>query len=177
MAEHLDRDNLDAQARQLKLVGFDVDGVLTDGRLYMGPDGLELKVFHTRDGHGLKALMAAGIQVAIISGRQSRAVEERMAQLGIEEVHLGVSDKAPCFDRIRQSLDLPPHACAFMGDDVVDLEVMAGCQLAAAPADAHPAVLAKAHWRSERPGGFGAAREWCDRILAAMGHDTDYAGN
>ena len=177
MAGLLSQSALDDKARHIRLVGFDVDGVLTDGRLYMGPDGLELKVFHTRDGHGLKALMRHGIQVAVISGRRSRAVEERMRSLGIEQLHLGVEDKRPCFERIRQSMDLPPEACAFMGDDVVDLAVMRSVSLAAAPADAHPKVLDMCHWQSRQSGGFGAAREWCDRILTAQGHSDEYAGN
>ncbi|MCP1726078.1 3-deoxy-D-manno-octulosonate 8-phosphate phosphatase (KDO 8-P phosphatase) [Natronospira proteinivora] len=177
MAGSLSETSLTDKARRIRLVGFDVDGVLTDGRLYMGPDGLELKVFHTRDGHGLKALMRHGIEVAVISGRHSQAVEARMQQLGIRHLHLGVEDKAPCFEQIRQSLELPPEACAFMGDDVVDLGVMNNVALAAAPADAHPTVQAMCHWQSRQSGGFGAAREWCDRILTAQGHSDEYAGN
>ena len=177
MHQPMSSDDLDAKARNIRLVGFDVDGVLTDGRLYLGPDGLELKVFHTRDGHGLKALMAAGIEVVIISGRRSRAVEDRMSQLGVNAVHLGIDDKAACLESIRQDRGIPPEACAFMGDDVVDLEVMNHCALAAAPSDAHPEVQTHAHWLSSQPGGFGAAREWCDRLLAACGHNTRYAGN
>lgn len=166
-----------SRAARIRLAVFDVDGVLTDGRLYLGPDGFEMKVFHTRDGHGLKALQKHGIHVAVISGRHSRAVEERMTQLGIRHVHLGIDDKRPCFESLCRSLDVAPADCAFMGDDVVDLPVMNMVGLAAAPADAHPEVLARAHWRSRREGGFGAARECCDLILAAQGADTGYAGN
>ncbi|MEA5444869.1 HAD family hydrolase [Gammaproteobacteria bacterium AB-CW1] len=167
----------EARAAQIRLAVFDVDGVLTDGRLYLGPDGFEMKVFHTRDGHGLKALRRQDIEVAIISGRASQAVESRMAQLGIEHVFLGVDDKLPCFEKLRQRLSVPREHCAFMGDDVVDLPVMREVGLAAAPADAHPDVARMAHWQSHRPGGFGAARECCDLLLAARGIDTAYAGN
>lgn len=170
-------DSLNTLARRIRLAVFDVDGVLTDGRLYMGPDGFEMKVFHTRDGHGLKALQEHGVAVGVISGRRSRAVEQRMQQLGIQYVHLGVEDKLPCFEKLRQSLAVEASECAFMGDDVVDLPVMETVGLAAAPADAHPDVLARAHWHGRKPGGFGAARECCDLILAARGVDTDYAGN
>lgn len=170
-------DSLDTIARRIRLAVFDVDGVLTDGRLYMGPDGFEMKVFHTRDGHGLKALQKHGVAVGVISGRRSRAVEERMQQLGIQHVHLGVEDKLPCFEALRESLGFEASDCAFMGDDVVDLPVMETVGLSAAPADAHPDVLARAHWHGHKPGGFGAARECCDLILAAQGLDTGYAGN
>ncbi|MDQ2069535.1 KdsC family phosphatase [Natronospira bacteriovora] len=168
---------LKKRAADIRLAVFDVDGVLTDGRLYLGPDGLELKVFHTRDGHGLKQLMKEGVEVAIISGRRSQAVEDRMSQLGIRHVFLGVDDKRPCFHELREQLGLPAAQCAFMGDDLVDLPAMADVGLAAAPADAHPAVLEQVHWSSRANGGFGAARECCDLILAARGSDTRYAGN
>jgi 3-deoxy-D-manno-octulosonate 8-phosphate phosphatase (KDO 8-P phosphatase) len=168
---------LQKRAAAVRLALFDVDGVLTDGRLYMGPDGFEMKVFHTRDGHGLKALAAAGIEVGVISGRRSAAVEDRMRQLGIRHLHQGIEDELGCFRALCGELGIAAEDCAFLGDDVVDLEVMRACGLAAAVADAHPAVLDAAHWRSERPGGFGAAREFCDLILAARGEATDYAGN
>lgn len=168
---------LKKRAANIRLAVFDVDGVLTDGRLYMGPDGFEMKVFHTRDGHGLKALMRNDIAVAVISGRRSAVVEERMAQLGVNDVFLGVEDKLPCYVALRDRLGLTDEACAFMGDDLVDLPVMREVGLAVAPADAHTDVLANAHWHSRAAGGFGAARECCDLILAARGADIQYAGN
>jgi 3-deoxy-D-manno-octulosonate 8-phosphate phosphatase (KDO 8-P phosphatase) len=168
---------LQQRAAALRMVLFDVDGVLTDGRLYMGPDGFEMKVFHTRDGHGLKALARAGIEVGVISGRRSAAVEERMRQLGVSHLHQGIEDKLACFRGLCGDLGVEPEHCAFLGDDVVDLDVMGACGLAGAVADAHPLVLEAAHWRSQRPGGFGAAREFCDLILAARGEAIDYAGN
>lgn len=163
--------------RQLRLAAFDVDGVLTDGRLYRGPDGFEMKVFHTRDGHGLKALMAAGVHVAVISGRASRAVAERMAELGVTDVHLGNDAKRDCLDQLCREYGLAPEEAAFMGDDVVDLAAMQRAGVAAAPADAHPRVREQAHWLAEAAGGYGAARQFCDRILSARDRDTDYAGN
>lgn len=165
------------RAANIRLAVFDVDGVLTDGRLYMGPDGFEMKVFHTRDGHGLKALMREGVEVAVISGRRSPVVEERMAQLGVNELFLGVEDKLPCFTALRDRLGVADEHCAFMGDDLVDLPVMLRVGLAAAPSDAHSEVLAQAHWQSRAAGGFGAARECCDLLLAARGADTHYPGN
>ncbi len=170
-------ERLASKLRGIRLAVFDVDGVFTDGRLYRGPGGFEMKVFHTRDGHGVKALLRAGIEVAVISGRHSEAVSERMAELGVDSVHAGVSDKLPCLRDLLTELELSPDHCAFMGDDVVDLPPMQEVGFAGAPADAHPEVRARAHWLAEAPGGFGAVRQFCDLILAARGEDTGYAGN
>lgn len=163
--------------RRIRLVAFDVDGVLTDGRLYRGPDGFEMKVFHTRDGHGLKALMRAEITVAVISGRQSRAVAERMDELGVTAVYLGIEAKRDCLEQLCAEQGIAADQAAFMGDDVVDLAAMQHAGVGAAPADAHPRVREQAHWLADADGGFGAARQFCDRILAARDLATDYAGN
>lgn len=171
-----DRDPRD-RARDVRLAVFDVDGVLTDGRLYLGPDGFEMKVFHTRDGHGLKELMRNGVEVAILSGRTSEAVTRRMTDLGIRYVFQGHQEKRPVFRELRDELALAPEQCAYLGDDTVDLPVMRDVGLAGAVADAHPAVIDGAHWVSRRPGGFGAAREFCELILEARGANTHFAGN
>ena len=157
------------KAARIKLVVFDVDGVLTDGSLYLGDDGQEYKAFHSRDGHGMKLLQAAGIEIGIITGRTSRVVEHRMASLGIEHVYQGQLDKLPAFEDLVRKLDLAPQNVAYVGDDVVDLPIMVRVGLAIAVADAHPLVARHAHWQTASPGGRGAARDVCELILEARG--------
>ena len=156
-------------ASDVELVVFDVDGVLTDGRLLFGPDGEMLKSFHVRDGHGIKMLMAAGIRVAVISGRRSTAVTERMRELGVNDVAQGVNDKSRALSELlaRTKIDAKHVAC--LVDDTPDLELMAAVGFPAAVADAHPAVLAAARHVTRATGGQGAAREFCDWLLAARG--------
>ncbi len=156
-------------AADVALVVFDVDGVLTDGRLLFGPDGEMLKSFHVRDGHGIKLLMAAGIRVAVISGRRSTAVTERMRELGVNDVAQGVNDKSRALAELlaRTKIDAKNVAC--LVDDTPDLELMATVGLPAAVADAHPKVLAAAKHVTKATGGQGAAREFCDWLLAARG--------
>lgn len=156
---------LSARAANTRLLLLDVDGVLTDGRLYRGPGGMELKAFHVRDGYGLKRLMGAGIQVGVISGRDSQATRERLEELGVEHVHLGVRDKTAALARVLQHTALAPHQAAFMGDDLPDLQVMQRVGLALTVADAHPGIRAIAHWVSSLDGGCGAVREACDWLL------------
>jgi len=154
-------------AADIALVVFDVDGVLTDGRLWFGPDGEALKSFHVRDGHGIRMLIAAGVRVAVISGRRSAAVTDRMRELGVTDVAQGVGDKARALRELlaRSSIDARHVAC--LVDDTPDLELMSAVGLAAAVADAHPAVLAAAAHVTRATGGHGAAREFCDWLLAA----------
>ena len=159
----------EARAARLKLMAFDIDGVMTDGRLYFTEDGKEFKAFNTRDGHGLKQLQKAGITLAIITGRSSGAVAARAANLGIPHLYQGVENKRECLERLLQTLQLPWEAAGYMGDDVVDLPVMLACGFCAAPANSHAAVLQRAHQVSQRRGGEGAVREICDFILAAQG--------
>ena len=156
-------------AADIALVIFDVDGVLTDGRLLFGPDGETLKSFHVRDGHGIKMLMAAGIRVAVISGRRSTAVTERMRELGVNDVAQGVNDKSRALSELlaRTKIDAKNVAC--LVDDTPDLELMAAVGLPAAVADAHAAVLAAAAHVTRASGGQGAAREFCDWLIAARG--------
>lgn len=156
-------------ASQVRLMGFDVDGVMTDGSLYFTPNGEELKVFSSLDGHGLKMLQTAGIEVAIISGRSSRALELRAANLGIRELHMGVEDKRACMLSLLEARSLPANAAGYMGDDVVDLPILRACGFSAAPADAHEFVRRHVCHVARKSGGRGAVREVCDFLLASQG--------
>jgi 3-deoxy-D-manno-octulosonate 8-phosphate phosphatase (KDO 8-P phosphatase) len=156
------------RAAAIRLAVFDVDGVMTDGRLYLGPGGEETKALHVRDGLGLKRLAGAGVEVAVISGRASPAVAARLADLGITEVYLGQGDKAVCLAALRDERGLADHQIAVMGDDLPDVPLMAGAGLALAVADAVPEVRRAAHWVSIAPGGHGAVREACDLIVTAL---------
>jgi len=157
------------RAARIRLVVFDVDGVLTDGSLFLGDGGEEYKAFHSRDGHGMKMLQEAGVELAVITGRTSRVVEHRMASLGIEHVFQGQRDKLPAFETLIARLGLQAAECAYVGDDVVDLPVMRRVGLAIAVQDAHPLVVRHAHWQTPSPGGRGAARDVCELILEARG--------
>ena len=154
-------------AADVALVVLDVDGVLTDGRLWFGPDGEALKVFHVRDGHGIRMLIAAGIRVAVISGRRSPAVAERMRELGVTDLAQGVADKAHALGELLARTAIEARQVACLVDDTPDLEMMTAVGLAAAVADAHPAVLAAATHVTRAAGGRGAVREFCDWLLAA----------
>jgi 3-deoxy-D-manno-octulosonate 8-phosphate phosphatase (KDO 8-P phosphatase) len=158
-----------ARAAQVKLALFDVDGVLTDGRLIYSDDGRELKAFHVRDGLGLKRLIANGIEVAIITSRMSHMVTERTAELGIAHVYQGQDDKLACYQELIHALKLAPEQTSYCGDDLPDLRVMGHVGLAIAVGNAHAAVLERAHWRTRANGGEGAVREVCDLLLAAQG--------
>ncbi|QJR13285.1 KdsC family phosphatase [Usitatibacter palustris] len=155
------------RAKQIRLAIFDVDGVLTDGSLWFGPDGEALKVFNILDGHGLKMLAEEGIATAILSGRSSPAVTKRAAELGIAHVIQGATDKRVEFDRLRAKLGVEEAQCAFVGDDLPDLPVMQRCGLAVAVANAVELVKAAAHYVTDAPGGRGAVREFSDLVLAA----------
>jgi 3-deoxy-D-manno-octulosonate 8-phosphate phosphatase (KDO 8-P phosphatase) len=152
---------------KIELLVLDVDGVLTDGRLYFGAKGEALKVFHVRDGHGIKLLMQAGIQVAAVSGRRSAAVTARMRELGVASVVQGCKDKVAALQRLTKRLELDPLSCACIVDDTPDLALMSAVGYAAAVADAHPVVKSAAHWVSRAAGGQGAVRELCDALLRA----------
>lgn len=161
-------DSVMARARGIRLAVFDVDGVLTDGRIFLSDDGHESRAFHVRDGLGLKLLRQAGIEVALISARRSTLVEHRMRELDITRLLQGRHDKAAALDELLDELSLARREAAFTGDDLPDLEVMDAAGLAIAVADAHPLVAERAHWRTRLPGGWGAAREVCDLILHAQ---------
>lgn len=158
-----------AKAALIKLVVFDVDGVLTDGSLFLGDAGEEYKAFNSRDGHGMKMLMRHGVVIGIITGRTSGVVTHRMASLGIEYVYQGQLEKLPAFEALIERLKLPPDQVAYVGDDVVDLPIMRRVGLAIAVQDAHPLVKQHAHWQTPNGGGRGAARDVCELIMEAQG--------
>ncbi|MFM8332356.1 MAG: KdsC family phosphatase [Candidatus Methylumidiphilus sp.] len=159
-----------ARAANIKLVIFDVDGVLTDGKLFFDEQGREYKSFHARDGLGLNLLRQSGVEVAVISGRTSLVVAQRMAHLGISRVFQGQHNKLPAFDSLRAELGLDAAQIAHVGDDLLDLPLLRRVGLAVAVADANPAILPFAHWHTRQPGGAGAAREVCDLIMQAQGN-------
>jgi 3-deoxy-D-manno-octulosonate 8-phosphate phosphatase (KDO 8-P phosphatase) len=152
---------------RIELLILDVDGVLTDGRRYFSARGETLKVFHVRDGHGIKLLMGAGIAVAAVSGRRSDAVASRMRELRVPHVVQACSDKVTALRRLTQRLHIDPLNCACIVDDTPDLPLMSAVGVAGAVADAHPVVLSAAHWISKANGGQGAVRELCDALLRA----------
>jgi 3-deoxy-D-manno-octulosonate 8-phosphate phosphatase (KDO 8-P phosphatase) len=158
-----------ARARKIRLLLLDVDGVLTDGRLVYGPAGEETKVFHARDGHAIVLARAAGIEVAVVSGRKSAAVTRRLEDLGVVEVHQGVPDKAALLAELCGRRGLGSTEVAFMGDDLPDLPLLRRVGLALAPADGVPEVRRVAHWTARRPGGAGAVREAVEWLLRARG--------
>jgi 3-deoxy-D-manno-octulosonate 8-phosphate phosphatase (KDO 8-P phosphatase) len=161
--------DIEAKAQEIKLVIFDVDGVLTDGSLYIGDDGQEYKAFNSRDGHGMKMLQFSGIEIGIITGRTSDVVRHRMQNLGVEHVYQGKQEKLPAFDELKTKLGLQENQIAYVGDDVVDLSIMRRVGLAIAVNDAHPLIKQHAHWLTTSPGGRGAAREVCEMIMEAQG--------
>jgi 3-deoxy-D-manno-octulosonate 8-phosphate phosphatase (KDO 8-P phosphatase) len=156
------------KANNIRLVSFDVDGVLTDGRLFFDDQGQESKGFHARDGLGIKLLRQSGVEVAVISGRRSQSVERRMAALGISLVYQGQDDKLLALDDICQRLGVNHQQIAHVGDDVLDLPVMKRVGLSIAVQDAHDFVKKHADWCTTLPGGYGAAREVCDMIMTAQ---------
>lgn len=157
------------KAQGIRVVFFDVDGVLTDGGLYFSEHGEALKRFHTLDGHGLKLLQRAGITPAVITGRDSKALRLRLAALGVEHVHYGTEDKRPAAEITLRALGLDWSQAAAMGDDWPDLPVLTRCAFACAPANAQVDVLARSHYVTNRKGGDGAVRELCDLLLVASG--------
>jgi 3-deoxy-D-manno-octulosonate 8-phosphate phosphatase (KDO 8-P phosphatase) len=161
--------DLHERAAGIRLAVFDVDGSLTDGRLWFDAEGRESKAFHVQDGLGLRLLEEHGIAVALITARASAAVLARARDLRLERVYTGIADKRQCLQALCSELDIPLGAVAYLGDDLPDLAVFPLVGLAATPADGHPWVRERAHWVSARTGGGGAARELCDLILGAHG--------
>ncbi|MEG3754695.1 3-deoxy-manno-octulosonate-8-phosphatase KdsC [Psychromonas arctica] len=157
------------RAQKIKLFVCDVDGVFSDGRIYLGNHGEELKAFHTKDGFGLKAIMQQGIEVAIITGRQSNIVSDRMNALGVKHIFQGKDDKLSVYNELLSQLNLTAEQTAYIGDDVVDLPVIQLAGLGIAVNDAHPLVLQKADLITTVKGGFGAVREICDLFLQCHG--------
>ena len=156
-----------APLAHIELLVLDIDGVLTDGRLYFGAGGEALKVFHVRDGHGIKLVMAAGIQVAAFSGRRSNAAAARLRELRVPHVVQGCKDKVAALLRLTKRLRIDPLNCACLVDDTPDMALLAAVGLGCAVADAHPVILSAAHWVAKAKGGKGAVRELCDALLRA----------
>jgi 3-deoxy-D-manno-octulosonate 8-phosphate phosphatase (KDO 8-P phosphatase) len=157
------------KAKKLKLLILDVDGVLTDGKLFFDNQGNEYKSFHARDGHGIKLLRQTGVEVAVISGRKSNSVALRMKNLGIAHVYQGHENKRAAFDEIIEKIGIKPDQAAHVGDDLLDLPIMTRVGFAIAVADANFAVKQRADWCTTLPGGHGAVREVCDFIMQAQG--------
>jgi len=162
-------EKLIERAKAIRLAIFDVDGVLTDGRLYFMPDGTEFKSFNTLDGHGIKMLIASGVEVAIISGRKSPLVERRAANLGIKHLIQGREDKLTAQAELREIVPVEMHEIAFLGDDLPDLPVIRRAGLGMAVATADTFVREHAHGVTRAAGGAGAAREFCELIMRAQG--------
>lgn len=165
--------SVQAKASAVRLLLFDVDGVLTDGAVLMHADGSESKSFHIRDGAALVWAQRAGLSVGFLSARTSGATAQRAAQLGIRIVSQGVAHKADAYEAICRQAGLEDAAVAFMGDDLLDLPVLSRVGLSAAPADAAPEVLASVDWVSSSGGGRGAARELIELVLRAQGRWND----
>ncbi|MBN8453257.1 phenylphosphate carboxylase subunit delta [Accumulibacter sp.] len=163
------RSEARTRARRLRLMAFDVDGVLSDGSLFYSDEGIELKAFNTLDGFGLKLLAEAGITVAIITGRRARCVELRAQNLGIAHLYQAVDDKLAQMQRLLAELQLDAAEAGYMGDDLPDLPLMRACGFSATPPDAHPLVREHAWLITDRSGGRGAVREACEFILEAQG--------
>jgi 3-deoxy-D-manno-octulosonate 8-phosphate phosphatase (KDO 8-P phosphatase) len=157
------------RAKPIRLLLLDVDGVLTDGRLYFGPAGEICKVFHVRDGHGIKMLQRGGIEVAFLSGRRSEPARHRARELGITRYYEGLRDKLAVLEELLAELNLTAAQVATVGDELVDLPLLSRAGLAVAVADAVPEVRAAAHWVTSLPGGRGAVRQVCDLLLQAQG--------
>jgi 3-deoxy-D-manno-octulosonate 8-phosphate phosphatase (KDO 8-P phosphatase) len=172
MSQLLDHSELQQRASAIRLLVLDVDGVLTDGRLYFTAQGETLKAFHVRDGSGIAQLRNAGLTVAIISGRSSPMVSARMQELGVMHVHQGIKDKHSALQNLMNELQLSATQVACVGDDTPDLPMFNIAHLACAVADAHASVRAQAHYITQLTGGIGAVREVCDLILQAQANPT-----
>ncbi|WP_410013358.1 3-deoxy-manno-octulosonate-8-phosphatase KdsC [Sodalis sp. C49] len=163
-------------ARDIRLLVCDVDGVLSDGFIYQGNQGEELKAFNVRDGYGIRCLLTSGIEVAIITGRSAQLVEDRARTLGISHLYQGRSDKLLAFEDLLVKLSLTADQAAYIGDDLIDWPVMSRVGLSVAVADAHPLLLPLADYVTHIAGGRGAVREICDLILLAQGKLDDAKG-
>lgn len=157
------------RAKNIKLIIFDVDGVLTDGSLFYGDDGQEYKAFNSRDGHGMKMLQETGVQIGIITGRTSEVVLHRMKNLQVQHIYQGRLEKLPAFEELIGKLGIAPEHVAYVGDDVVDLPIMIRVGLAITVPGAHDLTKQHAHWITSKPAGAGAARDICEMIMKAQG--------
>ena len=165
----MEKQTLNKSAADIQMVVFDVDGVFTDGRIWINHQGEETKSFHVRDGHGVRMLIHYGVQVAVLSGRESKAVNVRMRELGVTDVLQGRIDKRSAFTDLANSKNLPPEQVAFVGDDIIDVPAMQLAGLSFAVANAHDWVKSHADHITQEIGGHGAVREVCELILDSKG--------
>ena len=170
-------DDILRRAAAIKLLICDVDGVFSDGRIYLGNNGEELKAFHTRDGFGIKALRHAGIEVAIITGRTSAIVEQRMRSLTVPYIYQGQENKLAAFASLQQQLALSTEQIGYIGDDLSDWQVMQHCGLSVAVKDAHPYLRLHANYLTSLPGGCGAVRELTDLLLISQDKFQQFDGS
>ncbi|NBN71966.1 3-deoxy-manno-octulosonate-8-phosphatase KdsC [Proteus sp. G2618] len=164
------------KAEKIQLLICDVDGVMSDGLIYMGNNGEELKAFNVRDGYGIRCLLTSGIEVAIITGRHSKLLEDRAKTLGITYLYQGQHNKLLAYQQLLDTLNLKPEQTAYIGDDLIDLPVMEKVGLSVAVADAHPLLTPRANYVTRIAGGRGAVRELCDLILLAQGRLEEAKG-
>ena len=157
------------RVQQLRLMAFDIDGIMTDGRLYMTESGEEMKAFHTLDGQGLKLLMASGVEVALLTARRSSIVERRSKELGIRMLRQGLSDKLAAIREIQSDLDISMAQSGYAGVDLVDLPVLSRCGFSATVPDAPESIRSRVHYVTLKPGGMGAVRELCELVLKSQG--------
>jgi len=167
-------DEIVDKAKQIKLVIFDVDGVLTDGGLYFTDDGREIKKFNVKDGLGISILVKKGIEVAVITGRSSVIVADRMKSLGVNHVYQGRMNKLETYENLKLAMNITDQQVAFVGDDIIDLPIMQRCSLSVAVADAHDEVKAQAVLVLDKCGGAGAGRDVCDLVMRAQGLTHDF---
>lgn len=160
-----DLEQLRARVARLSVMIFDIDGTLTDGRIFWVPNSGWTQLYSVRDGYGIKRLQEAGLEVAVISGGDSLSAQMRMQSLGLRHVHFGSEDKVKHFERLLELLQVQPEACGYMGDELVDLPLLGAVGFSAAPPEAPDEVRARVHYVAQRAAGFGAAREVCDFIL------------
>ena len=165
----LDPSELNKRAKHIRLAVFDVDGVMSDGRLYYTEQGTEFKAFYAQDGLGIKHLMKSGVEVAVITGRDSSIVTHRMQSLGITRIFQGREDKRATFDQLLTDLSLTADQSLYAGDDLIDLPLLARAGLAVSVPNGHEAVKKRVHWITPRAGGEGAVRDICDLLLEASG--------
>ena len=169
----MEKQALNKTAADIQMVVFDIDGVFTDGRIWINHQGEETKSFHVRDGHGVRMLIHYGVQVAVLSGRESKAVNARMQELGVTDVLQGHIDKRSAFTELVNSKNLAPKQVAFVGDDIIDVPAMQLAGLSVAVADAHEWVKSHADHITQESGGHGAVREVCELILDSKGLLTE----
>lgn len=162
--------NVATRAAKIKLLILDVDGVLTDNRLFYGDNGVEYKSFFTRDGHAMVLWRKSGLDIGVITGRKSQLVTQRMSDLNVKYLFQGVPDKLPVFEQLLRDENYLPEEIAYMGDDILDLPILTRVGLAACPKDADPEVIKRVHFVSEKVGGQGAVRELIETILKIQGH-------